>query len=155
MLSKLFAIGSFIGSYSKSFSIKPTLQFSEVMAGDCFNRCCCLIFQCPAACAWHTVDVINVSVGWVPTGKLLRRVWPGSMFAESFLSPSLREQVHAWVVLRAGSALLAGPARSSKVWAALWLFSVTQRCGSGTLGLSPQGWKGGREGGRKHRRKEG
>lgn len=140
-------MGSFIGSYSKSFSIKPTLQLSEVMAGDCSNLCCCLIFQCPAACAWRTVDVINVSVGWVPTGKLLRRVWPGSMFAESFLSPALREQVHAWVVLRVGSALLAGPARSSKVWVALWLFSVTQRCGSGDPGIVPpglEGWQGGR-----------
>lgn len=34
---------------------------------------CCFIFQCPAACAWHIVDVINVSVGRAPIGKLLKK----------------------------------------------------------------------------------
>lgn len=124
----------------KSFFFMPTLQFCEVMAGTlCSTRCCCFIFQCPAACAWRTVDVINVSVGWVPTGKLLRRVWPGNMFAESFLSPTRREQVHAWDVLRGQLSWLARrvPARSSKVWAVLWLFSEMQRCGSGDPGIDP------------------
>lgn len=58
----------------------PTLPSCEVMPGRlCSIPCCCFSVLRPAACAWRTVEVINVSVGRVPTGKLLRRRWPGNV----------------------------------------------------------------------------
>jgi len=68
-----------------------------------------------------------------------------NVFAESFLSSAFREQAHAWDVLQ--GQLLARPKRSGKVWATLWLFSVTQRCGSGDSGIDRvmEGWQGGRK----------
>lgn len=78
---------------------------------------------------------------WETSQKGLAR----NVFAESFLSSALRGQAWDWDVLQ--GQLLAGPERSSKVRATLWLFRGVAQ---GTLGLI-KWWEGGREEGRKHR----
>lgn len=78
----------------------PTLQFCEVMVGRlCSVPCCCFIFQCPAACAWHIVDVINVSVGWTPTRKLLKKGLAQEHVCRELSQLALREQAHPWGIL--------------------------------------------------------
>lgn len=78
-------MGDFINFVRKKL-LRPTLQFCEVVAGEGSALILAVVlFTNAQPHVWHIMDAINVSVGRVPTGKLLRWVWLRNMFTESFL----------------------------------------------------------------------